>query len=237
MGQRVTIAAHHRICLSTLYLFEPVWASNHYWCNTFVLKSVFFFFLNDNHKALVGLISHDVTLSPWCIDSRPAKNWCCFLLIDKTDVTWLCCTFLFPFCTISSFPLLPLASSLLLVLLHLPSLSSSLPVSPSGGLSVHPEPICSVCWLVKQQSKVRLTPRHWETSHWSASSKHTPKVHTHICTHTHSRNQITHSLQEKPPQVVACDRCRLICLCWQICEFEWVDYFTCEMQQPDNTLI
>lgn len=96
----------------------------------------------------------------------------------------------------SIFPFLPIFS-LSSLYLHLPpvllssSPSLSLSLSLPAGVSVHPEPICSVCRLVKQQSKGRLTPRHWETSHWSASSKHTPKIHAHKHTHIHITKQRT----------------------------------------------
>lgn len=60
---------------------------------------------------------------------------------------------------------------------------------------VHPEPICSVCRPVKQQSKGRLTPRHWETIHWSASYKHSWKI-SDMQTRTHVKSQ---TLIQKAP--------------------------------------
>lgn len=87
--------------------------------------------------------------------------------------------------------------------LHLPHLAPPPPFLPAG-VSVHPEPICSVCRLVKQQYKGRLTPHHWEANHWSAGSEPTPKIppHTHTCT-----EQTPHtSSQQKAPQVAAASR-------------------------------
>lgn len=98
-----------------------------------------------------------------------------------------------------------------------------------GGGSVHPEPICSVCWLVKQQSKGRLTLRHWETGHWSADSKaHSENPPKPVHTHTHTCLQRADSSQNEASAGFGCDECGAIRLFWQI----WIraDYLICEIR-------